>query len=881
MDTERRYRIRRRIAAGGMAEVLEASLVGDRGFERRVAIKRILAELDDEAEFLDRFADEARIASQLHHPNIVDVIEFGLMDGRPILVMELVEGTDLNGLEELTASTGLGVPPEIALHITSEIAHALAYAHEARGPDGKRLGLVHRDVSPGNVLVGWEGTVKLADFGIALAHGRSGRTAVGVVRGKLEFMAPEQFRRENVDGRADIFALGCVLHKMLTGESPLRDPSARDAVFSGRDAPVSQPLDDDLRQIIERATRFEPKERYPNAIELADDCWVALTARTQRDVKSVFRGFLERASGEPTFADAQKRRHQLMDLELVLRPSSGPLSRFESVSADPTDRRGVSTQVAAPVTLLTFSEQTGETPRTTVGEFQPLEETLLRTEAQELSITQPKPMLRSSKAPEPPEPRLGSTVGGYELVERLGEGPWGWVYRARHGLLGHEVTLKLFRHGLPAEPGEADRVLKTAQSMARMNHLQLARVLDLGLSDDQRLFLTTERFEGKTLEQRLRERGRLLPREVAELLAQLGRGLALLHEAGIVHGNLKPSNVLLVPTPAGVVVKLIDLSFPQAHREGALLRAAAPPLGMVQYASPERLRGEGKLGPSSDLYSLGALVYTMLSGHPPFSGTPQEVREQHLTAPPAALGEHNGLGPLALQLLAKSPEERPASATAVLESLRLLGHETTQMTPSLTRPHAAIGGAPAASPRSTSTALLVGASLLLAASTLALVFTLSRRPPAPAPVVPEPRPTAVVQPSRSAEAEADLVVDREADTGPTDTTRRPGQGAPSKRAPEAETKRPPAKRPTERPSETPEPAPPPTVEVGSINVRMRALRAAIASCPPDQLAALEDRYLALRVRLDSEFSNAELQRIEQELVQLEREVRRAAKPSEN
>jgi serine/threonine-protein kinase len=209
-----RYRILERIASGGMADVHRAEVVGAEGVRKEVALKLVRGEHAGSSEFVAMFVQEARLAARLSHANIVQVFEFDQADGRYFIAMELVRGHHLGRVLDACRERGLrfGVPR--AVFVAAELATALAYAH---GPGGGEAGVVHRDVSPHNVLVSWEGEVKLADFGIARAASQAGMTRPGTLKGKLAYMAPEQARAEPVDGRADLFALGVVLWELLAG----------------------------------------------------------------------------------------------------------------------------------------------------------------------------------------------------------------------------------------------------------------------------------------------------------------------------------------------------------------------------------------------------------------------------------------------------------------------------------------------------------------------------------------------------------------------------------------------------------------------------------------------------------------------------------------
>jgi hypothetical protein len=214
-----KYLLVERIAHGGMAEVFRAVYQGAAGVEKTVALKRILPGLEGMGEFVEMFVDEARIASSLTHVNIAQVFEFGEVGGSYYLAMELIEGVDLGRVGEAARRRGTTLPPMDAAFIIAEAARGLAYAHEKRGPGGALLGIVHRDVSPQNILVSWAGEVKIADFGIAKAIGKLHKTESGAVLGKLRYMSPEQVSGEPLDGRSDVFSLGIILHELLTGRT--------------------------------------------------------------------------------------------------------------------------------------------------------------------------------------------------------------------------------------------------------------------------------------------------------------------------------------------------------------------------------------------------------------------------------------------------------------------------------------------------------------------------------------------------------------------------------------------------------------------------------------------------------------------------------------
>lgn len=282
MEWDGRYRLSRRLARGGMGEVWEASATGEGGFVRRVAIKRLIAEHDQDPSQARMFLDEARIASQLHHANILSILDYGVVEGIPYQVLEYVDGVDAERLRQRGLEAGEAFPVELALHVCTEVAHALQYAHEARDGAGQTLGIVHRDVSPSNILVSWTGDVKLADFGIALARDRQEWTLAGFTKGKPAYMPPEQVTRGELDGRSDLFALGCVLHALLTGHSPLAGEDRMADLLAGKELELSDALPAEVRDVIARAVRRARHQRFQSAAEFAEATGKVLAARSDR-----------------------------------------------------------------------------------------------------------------------------------------------------------------------------------------------------------------------------------------------------------------------------------------------------------------------------------------------------------------------------------------------------------------------------------------------------------------------------------------------------------------------------------------------------------------------------------------------------------------------
>jgi eukaryotic-like serine/threonine-protein kinase len=272
-----KFELLRRIASGGMAEVFAARMSSVGGFEKMVALKRILPDLASRPEYVNMFLDEARIASKLTHPNIVQVYDIDAVDGQYFMTMEYLRGHDLRlVLKELRRSGG-GISLSLALRIVSEVAGALHYAHEKRGLDGKPLGIVHRDVSPKNIFITFDGVTKLLDFGIAKAHQRLSVTRTGTLKGRYPYMAPEQVVDDEVDSRADVFALGICMWEMTCGRRLFEGKTSYEILKKIRDQPVPRPSEvvpgysPAIEAVVMRALVKDRDKRYQSCLAMQRD----------------------------------------------------------------------------------------------------------------------------------------------------------------------------------------------------------------------------------------------------------------------------------------------------------------------------------------------------------------------------------------------------------------------------------------------------------------------------------------------------------------------------------------------------------------------------------------------------------------------------------
>src|SRR5437899_664206 len=235
------YVLLEKIASGGMAEVWKARMRGVEGFQKIVAIKKILPHLSDNQEFIAMFVDEAKLAAQLNHNNIIHIYDLGKIQASYYIAMEFVDGYDLKSILKQAQERDVPLSVELSLFIATKIAAALDYAHRKRDFENRDLGLVHRDVSPQNVLISQEGDIKLCDFGIAKAASKASHTQAGALKGKLQYMAPEQAWGRNIDRRSDIFALATVLFEALTGRQLFVGENEMSILEQVREARVTAP----------------------------------------------------------------------------------------------------------------------------------------------------------------------------------------------------------------------------------------------------------------------------------------------------------------------------------------------------------------------------------------------------------------------------------------------------------------------------------------------------------------------------------------------------------------------------------------------------------------------------------------------------------------
>ncbi|NOJ83122.1 protein kinase domain-containing protein [Myxococcus xanthus] len=306
------YVLVRKLAEGGMAEIFLAKLLGADGFERNVVIKRMLPHLTNNPDFVEMFRDEARLAAKLAHPNIVQIQELGFAEGCYYICMEYLAGEDFSTTLRLAGRKRHYVPLPVVLRVLIDAARGLHFAHEFTNEAGQPLNVVHRDISPSNLYLTYQGQVKVLDFGIAKAESRLVNTRTGVVKGKYMYMAPEQARGKEVDRRADIFALGVSLYEALTHVRPFsreNDLAVLNALLQGELKPPRElrpDLPEELEAILLKAMAFKPEDRYPTAEAFADALETFLSEHLSGSGAMPLGTFLKGHFGEERFTERSR-----------------------------------------------------------------------------------------------------------------------------------------------------------------------------------------------------------------------------------------------------------------------------------------------------------------------------------------------------------------------------------------------------------------------------------------------------------------------------------------------------------------------------------------------------------------------------------------------
>jgi serine/threonine protein kinase len=334
-----KYVLLERINVGGMAEVFKAKAFGVEGFERLVAVKRILPSIAEDQEFITMFIDEAKISVQLTHAQIAQIFDLGKVGDAYFIAMEFVHGKDLRAIFDRARKRGETVPVPMACYLAMKACEGLDYAHNKKDAAGRDLHLVHRDVSPQNVLLSYDGEVKIIDFGIAKAAGKAGRTQAGILKGKFGYMSPEQVRGLPLDRRSDIFAVGIVLYELLTGERLFVGESDFSTLEKVRNVEIMPPstynrrIPEELEQIVLKALAKDVDDRYQTAMDLHDDLqsfmYTSGNFFSRKDLSAYMRKAFADEIAKETAREEEYRRMEA-DGALGRPAASGPSSGLEA-----------------------------------------------------------------------------------------------------------------------------------------------------------------------------------------------------------------------------------------------------------------------------------------------------------------------------------------------------------------------------------------------------------------------------------------------------------------------------------------------------------------------------------------------------------------------
>lgn len=354
------YILLEKLAVGGMAEIYKAKQSGARGFEKVVVIKKILQHLREDPEFVEMFEDEAKIASQLNQANIVQIYELGEVEDVLYITMEYVEGKNLRDVTRAIKNKGLHLSIEQCLFLITEVLKGLDYAHRKTDSSGEPLHIVHRDMSPQNIVVSYEGEVKILDFGIAKAASRISRTEAGVLKGKFSYMSPEQASGRSIDQTTDIYAVGVILHELLTSDRLFRaetDIQTLERVKAGfvpRPSEKNSLVPKALDEIVLKALAREPEDRYQTASQFLADLSQFVLSHQLSMSSQELSAFLRSLFGE-LISEERSR------LQAALEQASDPLLR----SSNPSE-----THIAFQSSVLSGSED-DELSEITVSTYPP------------------------------------------------------------------------------------------------------------------------------------------------------------------------------------------------------------------------------------------------------------------------------------------------------------------------------------------------------------------------------------------------------------------------------------------------------------------------------------------------------------------------------
>jgi serine/threonine-protein kinase len=706
-----KYLLLKPLARGGMG-ALYLALSGPDETAKLCVIKTVLPHLADK-EYLQRFRDEAKVVVRLSHGNLVPVFDSGQVAGEIYLAMDFIEGKDLRATWNRCAKKGIAFPIDVAVHLTKELARGLHYAHTFSD-----IKLVHRDVSPPNVLLSYSGEVKLTDFGLAASTLKMEKTAPGIIYGKVSYMSPEQARGESPDGRTDLYAAGIILWELLTGRQlfpSVKAPGGKDAITAEellrrvRDPEVLPPskratrVPPELDRIALKALASDLKDRYQTCEELRQDLatFLAQTAPATDSVRVA--SFLKELYADDMATERKEREELAQTAREWFTSGALPRQAVQAASPPPpplspaVPRKTMAAAAGALSTaappqlslkpLASAVKPPGATPGpekaaraergTLVAGPNRHDRALDKRNTQAVGSADSKSDASSESGT---AAVVGTVVGGRYFVRRLcGEGGMGRVYEAEHTDIGKRVALKILHPAYSQTPDLVERLRREARAASKISHPNVVDVTDSGTTPDGAFFFVMEYLEGIELGELIFKEGKLPLARALHIGSQICRALQAAHQANVIHRDLKPENVLILSRDGQKdFVKVLDFGIAKSGTDGdeedkgkdgkAPRRLTHPgmTMGTPEYMAPEQAAGR-PADPRSDIYAAGGLIYEMLAGKPPYEGKNfMEILHKKANTQPASLTTIRddvtpALDALVLRTLAKDPAERPQS----------------------------------------------------------------------------------------------------------------------------------------------------------------------------------------------------------------------------
>ncbi|MFO0574401.1 MAG: protein kinase [Polyangia bacterium] len=759
-----RYALLAPLAQGGMG-ALYLACVGDRGLERLCVIKTVLPHLAD-PEYVARFRDEAKVVVRLSHGNLVPVFDAGLVGDELYLAMDYVEGKDLRAVWNRCAKKGIAFPVDVAVYIARELSRGLHYAHNFGN-----IKLVHRDVSPPNVLISFAGEVKLTDFGLASSTLKLEKTAAGIIYGKVSYMSPEQARGELIDGRTDLYAAGIILWELLTGRQlfPQNQNDSAELIERVRNPVIDPPsvraprVPPALDRIVMRALAKDKEERYTNAEQFRADLTAFLASNREyvaTDAERV-RAFLADLFDD----DIERERRQRQELLETVHDRLAENQRQQLA-----EREAAAQKEQRKADILAAMEGAGRKSSENLPQpSKPGEDPIPEDVEQG--------MLNTDKI-------VGTVLDGrWRLLRKIGEGGMGRVFEAEHVEIPRRVAIKILHAVYSRTPEVVARFRNEAKAASKIGHPNIVEITDSGTTVDGSFYFVMELLEGVDLAERLKNEQRLPVEESLGIAVQVAQALSAAHQVNIVHRDLKPENIFLIPRDGNPnFVKVLDFGIAKSLSETSekKLTSHGMAMGTPEYMAPEQAAGKSSDG-RADIYSLGAVIYEMLSGRAPIEGENlMEILMRKATEDPVDLSQLRPDAPVAvsqsvMRMLSRTPEARPQSmAEAATELSRLLTDLQAGIVPLAREP---VKPTVAANQAGSRRWRLFGAVILsggLLGVSAALYWVLN--PPPPKPVPPDMKPV-IARPADAGvpaprDAGAAVVPARPADLG---TPERPSQ----------------------------------------------------------------------------------------------------------